>query len=134
MIKWASELAVKTALKDIPSFVETTAQDDASDADTFLRDPLQRKMFEASFTAGMAQGGEGMYEMIMALWDWGFEPEDIHQHVEMFYGDADDILDIEMPLHLAKRLSDCTTHVWEGAGHYGFVDRDRWSAFLRAAL
>lgn len=132
LIKWGADYAGKKAEKDIPSFVEATAADDPSDADTFLKDPDQREMFEASFTAGMQQGGEGMYEMIMALWDWGFRPEDIPHHVELFYGDADDILDPRMPLHLAERLPDCSTHVWPGAGHYGFVDRPRWTAFLSA--
>lgn len=132
LIKWASRLSAKQALKDMPTFVETTAQEDPSDADTFLRDVAQREMFEASFTAGMAQGGEGIYEMIMALWDWGFEPEDVHQVVDLFYGDADDILDTRMPLHLAERLPNCTTHVWPGAGHYGFVDRQRWTEFFGA--
>ncbi len=89
-------------------------------------------MFPVSFTAGMAQGGEGMYEMVMALWNWGFDPEAIEHHVEFFYGDADDILDPKMPLHLAERLPNCTTHIWTGAGHYGFIDRERWSEFLSA--
>ena len=35
----------------MPSFVEATAKDDASDADTFLNDPAQRAMFEESFKA-----------------------------------------------------------------------------------
>jgi pimeloyl-ACP methyl ester carboxylesterase len=132
IIKWASTYSAKKAEKDIPTFVETTLKDDESDRDTFLADPVQRAMFEASFTAGMIQGGEGIYEMTMALWDWGFRPEDVHQHVELFYGDADDILDPKMPLHLADRLPDCTTHVWPGAGHYGFVDRHRWAQLFQA--
>ncbi|TWU13297.1 Non-heme chloroperoxidase [Symmachiella macrocystis] len=133
LIKWASNFAAKNALKDIPSFVEATAHEDSSDAETFLRNPAQREMFEASFAAGLQQGGEGMYEMIMALWDWGFKPEEVQQRVELFYGDADDILDVKMPLHLAKQLPDCKTHVWDGAGHYGFVDDNRWSEFMNAA-
>lgn len=64
--------------------------------------------------------------------DWGFRPEDITHHVELFYGDNDDMLDPEMPLHLASRLPDCTTHIWPGTGHYGFVDRDRWAQFFQA--
>ncbi len=132
LIKWASDYSARQAEKDIPSFVEATAEDDKSDADTFLADPAQREMFEASFTAGMQQGGEGIYEMIMALWDWGFRPEDVSHHVELFYGDADDLLDPKMPLRLAERLPDCTTHAWPGAGHYGFVDRERWTQFLGA--
>jgi pimeloyl-ACP methyl ester carboxylesterase len=132
IIKWGSNYSAKKAEQDIPSFVEATVEGDESDRDTFLKDPAQRAMFEASFTAGMIQGGEGIYEMTLALWDWGFRPEDIAHHVEMFYGDADDILDPKMPLHVADRLPDCTTHVWPGAGHYGFVDRDRWQQFFEA--
>jgi pimeloyl-ACP methyl ester carboxylesterase len=133
VIRWASNLTAKMAIKDIPSFVEAMAEDNSSDADTFLKDPAQRGMFEASFTAGMIQGGEGMFEMIEALWGWGFEPEDISHHVELFYGDADEIFDPKMSLHLAERLPDCTTHVWPEAGHYGFVDRERWTQFLSSA-
>lgn len=130
LIKWVSNQTAGKAVKDIPSFVEATAKDDPSDADTFLNEPEQRAMFEASFRVGMEQAGEGIYEDIMAMWDWGFRPEDVQNHVELFYGDTDDILDPQMPLRLGERLPDCTTHVWPGAGHYGFVDRDRWSAFL----
>ena len=32
--------------------------------------------------------------------------------------------------HVAERLPDCEAHVWPGAGHYAFVDRDRWTEFL----
>lgn len=92
----------------------------------------RREMFEASFIAGMSQGGEGIFDMTMAPSDWGFTPEDITQHVELFYGDADDILDPRVPQHLGARLPDCTTHVWNGAGHHGFVDRERWTDFLTA--
>jgi pimeloyl-ACP methyl ester carboxylesterase len=56
VIKWASRYSAKKAEHDIPNFVETTAKDDPSDADTFLSDPALREMFEASFTAGMSQG------------------------------------------------------------------------------
>ena len=132
LIKWASNSAAKKALKDMPKFVEVTAAEDPSDADTFLKDPAQRDMFEASFTEGMIQGGEGMYEMTMAFWDWGFSPGDVRQHVDLFYGDADDIVDPKMPQHLGAELPDCTVHVWPGAGHYGFIDRDRWIDFFRA--
>jgi pimeloyl-ACP methyl ester carboxylesterase len=73
-------------------------------------------------------------EGTMPRWDWGFKLEDISQHVDLFYGDADDIVDPEMSLHLGVRLPDCTTHLWTGAGHYGFVDRDRWTDFLTAVV
>ncbi len=132
VIRWAYESDVKKAKKDIGTFVEATAESDPSDADTFLSDPAQREMFEANFTAGMMQDEEGLYEMTMALWNWGFELEDVTQPFDVFYGDADDIISPEMPAHVAERLPQGTAHVWPGAGHYGFVDRDRWIAFLGA--
>lgn len=132
VVKWVSTYSANKAEHDIPNFVETTANDDPSDVKTFLSDPAQREMFEASFAAAMPRGGGDIFEMMMALWDWGFKPEDVNHHVELFYGDADDLLDPTMPQHLGARLPDCTTHVWNGAGHYGFVDRERWTDFLTA--
>ncbi len=132
VIKWAYAADVKKSKKDIGSFVEAMAEDDASDADTFLSDPAQRDMFEANFTEGMLQDEEGVYEMTMALWNWGFELEDVLQSFDVFYGDADDIISPEMPARVAARLPKGTPHVWPGAGHYGFVDRDRWTQFLTA--
>jgi pimeloyl-ACP methyl ester carboxylesterase len=132
VIKWAYKADIKKAKKDIGSFVESMAEDDRSDADTFLADPAQREMFEANFTAGMVQDEEGVYEMTMALWDWGFDLGDVRQHFDVFYGDADDIISPSMPRHVAQELADADVHVWPGAGHYGFVDRERWAEFLGA--
>lgn len=132
VIKWAYKADLKMAQRHLGTFVEHLAEDDQSDADTFLADPAQRAMFEANFAAGMVQDEEGVYEMTMALWDWGFELEDVKQHFDVFYGDADDIVSPSMPARVAERLADSEAHVWPGAGHYGFVDRDRWTQFLGA--
>jgi pimeloyl-ACP methyl ester carboxylesterase len=133
LLRLAYHYGARKAAKDLPGFMEAMAEDDPSDAATFLADPAQKAMFEASFAAGLAQSEEGMYELTMALWDWGFEAAEIQQPVELFYGDADAILDPKMCLHLAEQLPHCRVHVWPGAGHYGFVDRERWTAFLTAA-
>jgi pimeloyl-ACP methyl ester carboxylesterase len=132
VVRWAYQADIHKAKKDIGSFVAAMAEDDPSDADTFLADPKQREMFEANFTAGFMQDEAGVYEMTMALWLWGFELEDVQQPFDVFYGDADDIISPEMPAHVADRLPHATPHVWPGAGHYGFVDRDRWAEFLGA--
>lgn len=129
LIRWAYRADAKKAQKDIGSFVEALADDDASDAPTFFANPEQREMFEANFTAGIVQDEEGLYEMTMALWDWGFELEDVHQPFDVYYGDADDIISPRMPQHVAERLPKAQAHVWPGAGHYGFIDRERWTQF-----
>jgi len=125
VIKWAYRSDIKKAKKDIGSFVEAMAEDDQSDADTFLSDPEQRNMFEENFTAGMLQDEEGVYEMTLALWGWGFELSDVLQPFDVFYGDTDDIISPEMPKHVAESLPSGEGHVWPGAGHYGFVDRSQ---------
>jgi pimeloyl-ACP methyl ester carboxylesterase len=132
LLRWANKSESKKVLKDVPSYVESVTEDDPSDAPTMLDDPAQRAMFEASFDQGMEQEGEGTYEMTLALWDWGFELADVKQHFDVFYGDADDIISPEMPKRVAAELPNATAHVWPGAGHYGFVDRDRWVQFLGA--
>jgi pimeloyl-ACP methyl ester carboxylesterase len=133
LLKWAYKSDVKKARKDVAAYLEETAKGDPSDAATFLADPDQQDMFIRNFTAGMAQNEEGLYEMTLALWNWGFDLADVPQHVDVFYGDADDILEPAMPEKVAEQLPDATAHVWPGAGHYGFVDTDRWRQFVSAA-
>ncbi len=132
VIRWAYKSDLKKAQNDIGSYVDSLAEDDKSDADTFLASPAQKEMFEENFSTGIAQAEEGIYEMTMALWHWGFEIEDVQQPFDVFYGDADDIISPTMPARVAERLPNGTAHVWPGAGHYGFVDTDRWRQFLGA--
>lgn len=129
IIRWAYRSSVRKARKDVGAFVAGMAEDDRSDAETLLAGGGQREMFEANFAAGMEQGEEGLYEMTMALWGWGFEIAELPQPFDVFYGDADDIVSPEMPAQVVEQLPDATAHVWAGAGHYGFVDRDRWIEF-----
>jgi pimeloyl-ACP methyl ester carboxylesterase len=132
LLRWANKSSAKKVLRDVPSYVESVLQDDPSDSATMLGDPAQRAMFEASFEQGMSHHGEGTYEMTLALWDWGFALGDVRQPVDVFYGDADDIISPQMPKRVADELPNGTGHVWAGAGHYGFVDRERWTQFLSA--
>ena len=52
-----------------------------------------------------------------AFLDWGFRPEDLTQHVEVFHGRDDEILSPEMGRTLADRLPDSAFHLLDG-GHY----------------
>ncbi|WP_197736509.1 alpha/beta fold hydrolase [Microbulbifer sp. GL-2] len=70
----------------------------------------------------------------MALWDWGFELENIKTPVKIFYGDADEIIDIKMPKKLHDKLPNSSIHTWPGVGHYGFVRRDCWAELLKACI
>jgi len=124
----------KKVAKNVPSYVKSVVDELPDEAKTMMRNPEQQALFEENFRLGYIQEGEGPYEMTMALWDWWFSPRDIPQSVELFYGTADDIISPKMPQHLCAELKHCTSHPWEGAGHYGFVDRDNWIRFVSAAV
>jgi len=134
-VKWVARAAgvveAKHYEKHLHSFVAHCAEEWPADKGIFT-DPVLEPMFEAEFAAAFAQGGVGALDDMWGFLDWGFAPEDVSQHVEMFVGDADDILDPEMSTSLAQRLPDAALHTWDGAGHYGVYGR--WQEFLSAIV
>lgn len=126
-----AKLEARYYRKHIAAFVARCAKNWPADRGIFT-DPVLRPMFEAEFSAAFAEGGVGALDDMWAFLDWGFRPEDVSQHVEVFVGDADDILDPQMTPRLAKRLPDCSIHEWSGAGHYGVYGR--WAEFLQALV
>jgi pimeloyl-ACP methyl ester carboxylesterase len=134
-VKWLAaamgKIEAKHYRKDLHGFVAHCADEWPADEPIFT-DPVLEPMFEAEFDAAFAQGGVGALDDMWAFLDWGFLPEDVEQHVELFVGDADDILDPRMSDRLEARLPDCTKHTWKGAGHYGVYGR--WQEFLGALV
>jgi pimeloyl-ACP methyl ester carboxylesterase len=132
-VKWLAaamgRMEAKHYPKDIQGFVAHCATESPSDKVVFT-DPVLEPMFEAEFGAAFAQGGVGALDDMRGFLDWGFTPDVVRQHVEIFTGDADDILDPKMSDRLAVRLPDSTQHTWPGAGHYGVYDREHWEEFL----
>lgn len=134
LLRWAYRAEAKQAHRDMDAFLAEAAKGDPSDEPTFFASPEQKAMFIDNFTTGFEQDDEGVYEMTLALWDWGFELADVPQPFDVFYGDADDVLEPAMPAQVTDQLLNGTPHVWPGAGHYGFVDTDRWRQFLTAVV
>lgn len=134
LIRWALRMEAKRINQDLASYVDAVAEELPAEVATMRRTPEQLAMFEENFHLGYLQKEEGVYEMLMALWDWGFSPREIKQPVELFYGTFDGIITPEMSLHLSEELPVCTTHRWEAAGHYGFVNREHWIPFVSAAV
>lgn len=134
-VKWLANAAGKVESrhyeKHLHSFVAHCAKEWPADKDIFT-DPVLEPMFEAEFAAAFEKGGVGALDDMWGFLDWGFAPDDVHQHVELSVGDADDILDPAMSKSLSERLPDCTLHTWPGAGHYGVYGR--WQEFLTAIV
>jgi pimeloyl-ACP methyl ester carboxylesterase len=130
-VKWLASAMGKMEAKhyerDIHGFVAHCAREWPADRAIF-EDGVLEPMFEAEFKEAFARGGVGALDDMWGFLDWGFAPEEVTQHVEMFVGDADDILDPEMSIRLSKRIPDCNVHSWSGAGHYGVYGR--WQEFI----
>ncbi len=133
LLRWVMQFDANQVEKDPAAYVEAAGNELPSDAPTFLRRIEQTAMFAENFRLGFQQYEEGIYEMTLALWNWGFKPQEIKQATDIFYGDADDVISPRMPRFLASELPHAKLHKWAGAGHYGFVDRDRWTEFVTAA-
>ncbi len=133
LTRWLMKAGAKKINKSLPSYVKSIADELPKEAKTILRNPEQEALFEENFRLGYIQNEEGIYEMTLALWDWGFEARDIRQPVDIFYGNEDGIISPRMPLYLSEQLPLATVHEWNGGNHYSFVDKDRWIEFVTAA-
>ena len=133
LIRWAMKLDASKINKDVPAYVASIVDELPNEAETVLRNPDQQALFEENFRLGYLQNEEGVVEMTLALWDWGFDPGGVRQPVEIFYADRDGIISPAMSLYLATQLPSARTHEWAGANHYSFVDREHWTDFVGTA-
>jgi len=133
LIRWGMKAEARKIHRNLPSYVESIVDELPNEAETILRNPEQRALFEENFRLGYVQDEEGVYEMTLALWNWGFEARDVGQPVDVFYGNRDGILSPKMPLYLAEQLPSATARPWDGGNHYSFVDRECWIDFVSAA-
>lgn len=113
----------------LSAFVDSIATNAPADA-AVLSDPILHPMFEAEMGEALRQDGVGVLDDMWAFLDWGFHIEDVRQHVEIFHGDADEILGVGMAEELAGRLAGSRAHNWAGGGHYSVFAQ--WEEFLRS--
>jgi pimeloyl-ACP methyl ester carboxylesterase len=125
----AARVESKKSVRDLSKFVDHIGDEAPADRPV-LADPTLHAMFEEEMGEALLQAGAGVLDDMWAFLDWGFRPEDVRQHVALFYGDRDEILSPKMGERLAERLPDCTQHVWEGGGHY--AEFAHWRQFFQS--
>lgn len=135
--KWVAGIAgraeSRAALHDLHAFVSSIAKDAPADAPV-LADPALEPMFEQEMGEALAQHGAGVLDDMWAFLDWGFAPEDVLQPVELFHGDADEILSPAMYRELASRLPGAgEARAWPGGGHYALFAEENWRELMEAA-
>lgn len=127
-----AKIEAKEGLKDISAFIDKDITDVAPADAGVMNDPALRPMFEAEMAEAMAQSGVGALDDMWAFLDWGFRPEDVTQHVELFHAEQDQILGVGMMARLAARLPNAESHLWSDGGHYQVFAQ--WQPFLQTCL
>jgi pimeloyl-ACP methyl ester carboxylesterase len=61
---------------------------------------------------------------------WGFAPRDVAVPTELWYGDADTLVPLEMGRYLAEQIPDARLTVFEGEGHMLHVTH--WAEIMAA--
>lgn len=80
-------------------------------------DPAIRAMAEAQTAEAWRTGPYGTIDDIRAVYSWGFRPEQVSQHFDLFHGDADTTIVPAMAQRLVRRLPDAHLQMVEHAGH-----------------
>ncbi len=101
-----------------------------ADAEVLAREP---GLDYAGATAEALLTSAGMVtEYQVWVQPWGFELEDITIGVDVWQGDADDLVPVAWADELARRIPAACRHAVEGAGH--FLANDHYGEILSALL
>jgi pimeloyl-ACP methyl ester carboxylesterase len=77
----------------------------------------------AWFTESGRQGARGPVQDYRALHDWGFQLGDVAMPVELWQGDADQMVPMDHAEDLTPAVPDATLHRCPGEGHFLMVSR-----------
>jgi pimeloyl-ACP methyl ester carboxylesterase len=102
------------------------------DADrTALEDTATRTRLLDAAVASLAQGSAGVAQESKLLFvrAWGFSPAEVGAQVDLWYGDADTIVPVEMGRYLAETIPHARLTVIPGAGHTLFLTH--WREIVR---
>jgi pimeloyl-ACP methyl ester carboxylesterase len=95
-----------------------------------LADPAAHDVVLAAAVEALAGGSAGVAREAQLLFarPWGFSPAEVRCHVDLWYGDADTIVPVEMGRHLAAEIPDSDLVLLPGQGHMLFVTH--WAEIL----
>ena len=93
-------------------------------------DPAFRSMLERQTPEAWRSGPRGLIDDLAAIYTWGFSPEDVDQHVDVFHGEGDTTVSPAMGVRLAARLPNSDLHAIPNQGHLLFLAS--WDSIMHA--
>jgi pimeloyl-ACP methyl ester carboxylesterase len=96
-----------------------------------LADPAAHAVVLDAAVEALVNGSAGVAREAQLLFArrWGFAPGEVRCHVDLWYGDADTIVPVEMGRHLEAEIRDAELIVLPGEGHMLFMTH--WAEILR---
>jgi pimeloyl-ACP methyl ester carboxylesterase len=83
-----------------------------------VSDPEIQKGFIRMVRESMRQGTRGAFlESLLAIKDWGFRLEDIDMPIQMWHGEEDRNIPVEMARYAASAIPNCEARFYPGEGH-----------------
>jgi pimeloyl-ACP methyl ester carboxylesterase len=131
--KWLLQILLTPAARQArtnPSKWVDKWERSSSPADRVLfADPTFRAMLERQTAEAWRAGPQGLVDDLRAIHAWGFSPEDVDQHIDVFHGAGDTTVSPAMGARLAARLPDSDLHAVPNQGHLLFLPS--WDVIMR---
>lgn len=109
------------AIRHLPTLIVgllgTSPADEAVLAQTGVRRELVRSMQEA-FRRGSAGPAR---DLLLLTRDWGFRPEEINTHVDLWHGELDRVVPASATRWHERRLPHCTARYYAKDAHYSII-------------
>ena len=87
-----------------------------------LNDPRAKPLLITSGSDSFAPGVKGhTYEMTLFAAPWGFAYEDIAVPIQLWHGEQDSVISVDVSKRATRRLPNCQTEFIADEGHYSII-------------
>jgi pimeloyl-ACP methyl ester carboxylesterase len=83
-----------------------------------VSDPAMQSGFIDMLREALRQGTRGAFhESLLAVTEWGFRLQDIHQPIHLWHGEMDQNIPVDMARHAASAIPQCEAKFYPNEGH-----------------
>jgi pimeloyl-ACP methyl ester carboxylesterase len=122
---WAYTHVIGPTLRHFPQSIFRILVGHAAEADReVLADNAVRNAIVASYAEAFRQGSDGpAHELGLITSAWQIDPTRVTQRVQLWHGEADQIVPISMARRHARMLPDVSPQFIPGEGHFSLIVR-----------